>query len=89
MANLTVANNSSSPVNNWTLAFTLPSGQTITSSWNATLSGTSGALTAKGPSWATTIAANGSVQFGFQGTYTGVFAKPASFTLNGTACSGP
>src|SRR6185369_8690032 len=41
-ANVTVANTGSTAVNGWTLGFTLPSGQAITSSWNATLTGSSG-----------------------------------------------
>jgi endoglucanase len=86
-ANVTVANRGSVPVTNWGLSFTLPSGQAVTSVWNATLTATSGATTARGAAWAADIAANGSASFGFQGTYTGTFTKPSSFTLNGTACS--
>ena len=87
VANVTVANTGSSAINGWTLGFTLPSGQTITSSWNATLTGSSGAVTARNIAYNGTIAANGSQSFGFQGTYTGSFARPGSFTLNGTACA--
>jgi Glycosyl hydrolase family 12/Cellulose binding domain len=84
-ANVTVAN--SAAVNGWTLGFTLPSGQAITSSWNATVTGTSGAVTARNLAWNGGIPAGGSQSFGFQGTYGGSFAAPASFTLNGAACT--
>ena len=86
-ANVTVANTGNSTVDGWTLGFTLPSGQVITSSWNATLTGSSGAVTARNISWNGTIAPNGNQSFGFQGTYTGTYSSPSSFTLNGTACT--
>jgi cellulase/cellobiase CelA1 len=86
-ANVTVANTGSTPVNGWTLGFTLPSGQTITSSWNATLTGSSGAVTARNVTWNGGIPANGSQSFGFQGTYTGSYSSPSAFTLNGAACT--
>jgi hypothetical protein len=86
-ANVTVTNTSSSAVNGWTLGFTLPSGQAITSSWNATITGTSGPITARNISWNGAIPAGGSASFGFQGTYGGSFTTPASFTLNGTTCT--
>jgi hypothetical protein len=85
-ANVTVANTGTAAVNGWTLGFTLPSGQAITSSWNAALTGTSGAVTARNIAWNGAIPAGGSTSFGFQGTYGGSFARPASFTLNGATC---
>jgi len=87
VANVTVANTGSSAVNGWALDFTLPSGQAITNSWGATLSGSSGAVTARNLAWNGSLPANGSQTFGFQGTYSGTFAAPSTFTLNGTACA--
>jgi len=86
-ANVTVANTGSGAINGWNLGFTLPSGQTITSSWNATLTGSSGAITARNVSWNGSIAPGANTSFGFQGTYSGSFANPPSFTLNGSACT--
>ena len=86
-ANLTVANTGSSPINGWTLGFTLPAGQTITSSWNAGLTGSSGAITARNVTWNGAIPAGGNTTFGFQGTFTGGFASPSAFTLNGSTCT--
>jgi len=86
-ANVTVANTGSSAVNNWRVGFNLPSGQTITSAWNATVSPSSGSVTASSLSYNAQIPAGGSQSFGFQGTYSGSFAQPTGFTLNGTACS--
>ncbi|WP_236718179.1 cellulose binding domain-containing protein [Actinoplanes sp. TFC3] len=86
-ANVTVANTGTSAVNGWTLGFTLPSGQAITSSWNAGLTGSSGAITARNVAFNATIPAGSSQSFGFQGTYSGTFATPAAFTLNGAPCT--
>jgi hypothetical protein len=86
-ANLTVANTGTAPVNGWQLAFTLPAGQAITSSWNVALTGASGAVTARNVAYNAGIPAGGSTSFGFQGTYSGSFAGPSAFALNGSACT--
>jgi len=86
-ANVTVANTGSSTINGWNLGFTLPSGQSVTSSWNANLTGSSGAITASNLAWNGSLAAGGSANFGFQGTYSGSFANPSGFTLNGSTCT--
>ncbi len=80
-------NTGSTTINGWALGFTLPSGQTITSAWNATSRPASGAVTARNMSYNATIAPGASTGFGFQATHTGNTAKPAAFNLNGTACS--
>ncbi|XVV11271.1 GH12 family glycosyl hydrolase domain-containing protein [Actinoplanes sp. CA-131856] len=86
-ANVTVTNTGSTALNGWTLGFTLPSGQTITGSWNATLTGSTGAITARNVAHNGTVAPNASASFGFQATHTGNSGKPAAFTLNGAACT--
>ncbi|MEU4335236.1 cellulose binding domain-containing protein [Micromonospora lupini] len=86
-ASISVANTSSSAVNGWALAFTLPGGQSITGGWNASYSPTSGAVTARNVSYNGTIAPNTSVDIGFQATHTGNAGKPSAFTLNGAACT--
>ncbi|GII25993.1 extracellular catalytic domain type 1 short-chain-length polyhydroxyalkanoate depolymerase [Planosporangium mesophilum] len=86
-ASISIANTGSSTINGWSLVFTLPGGQTITSGWNATYSPTSGQVTARNVSYNGTIAPGGSVGIGFQATHTGNAGGPTSFTLNGQACS--
>lgn len=86
-ADVAVTNTGSSPVDGWKLAFTLPSGQRITNAWNATVSPASGAVTATNASHNASIAPGGQVSFGFQGSYSGSFAKPSAFSLNGTSCT--
>ena len=86
-ASVTITNTSTTAVNGWNLAFTLPSGQTITGGWNATYSPTSGAVTARNVSYNPVIAPGGSVDIGFQATHTGNSGKPGSFALNGSPCT--
>ena len=86
-SDVTVTNTGSSPVDGWKLAFTLPAGQRITSSWSANISPSSGAVTAGGMAYNASIAPGGQVSFGFQGTYGGTFTKPSGFSLNGTSCT--
>jgi acetylxylan esterase len=84
---ISVTNTGGTAINGWTLAFTLPSGQTITSGWNASYSPASGAVTARNVSYNGAIAPNASVGIGFQATHTGNTGRPPSFTLNGSACT--
>jgi acetylxylan esterase len=85
---LTIANGGGAAINGWSLAFTLPSGQTITSSWNTTVTPASGSVTATNVGFNATIPAGGSVSgMGFQATHTGNTGKPAAVTLNGSACT--
>ncbi|MEU1249776.1 extracellular catalytic domain type 1 short-chain-length polyhydroxyalkanoate depolymerase [Micromonospora arida] len=85
--NITITNTGTGAVNGWSLVFTLPSGQTITSGWNATYSPNSGQVTARNVAYNGGIPANGSVTIGFQATHTGNNARPSSFTLNGASCT--
>ncbi|MFC6023380.1 cellulose binding domain-containing protein [Plantactinospora solaniradicis] len=84
---ITITNTSTTAVNGWSLVFALPSGQSITSSWNASYSPASGQVTARNVSYNAAIAPNASINIGFQATHTGNTARPTSFTLNGAACA--
>jgi acetylxylan esterase len=86
-ASVTVTNAGTTTVNGWTLGFTLPSGQTVTSAWNATVAPASGAVTARNLSYNAAIPPGGSTSFGFQANHSGNTGKPAAFTLNGSACT--
>jgi len=87
-ANLTIANNSTTAVNGWSLVFTLASGQVLQQpGWNASYSPTSGQVTAKNLSYNAVIGVNGTTSLGFNANHTGNTARPTSFTLNGRACT--
>ncbi|MFI6230866.1 PHB depolymerase family esterase [Micromonospora echinospora] len=84
--NVTIANTGTSAVDGWSLVFTLPGGQRITSGWNASYAPTSGQVTARNVSHNAVIGVGGSTTIGFQATHTGNAAPPVAFTLNGAAC---
>jgi cellulase/cellobiase CelA1 len=84
---VTITNGSSAAISTWKLQWTFGGNQNITSYWNAAVTQSGQAVTATNPSYGATIPAGGSLQFGFQGTYSGTNAVPAQFTLNGTACA--
>jgi hypothetical protein len=85
--NVTVTNTGASAVNGWTLAFSFPGDQHVTSAWNATVTQSGAAVTATNTSFNGTIAPGGNASFGFQGTWTSSNANPTGYTLNGTACT--
>jgi poly(hydroxyalkanoate) depolymerase family esterase len=85
--NITITNTGTSALNGWSLVFTLPGGQSITSGWNASYSPTSGQVTARNVTYNAAIPANGSVTIGFQATHTGNTARPSLFSLNGASCT--
>jgi hypothetical protein len=82
-----LVNTGPAPVDGWSLAFTLPAGQSITGGWNATYSPASGQVTATNLSYNGTLAPGAATDIGFQATHTGNTAKPAAFTLNGAPCT--
>ncbi|WP_219508321.1 extracellular catalytic domain type 1 short-chain-length polyhydroxyalkanoate depolymerase [Nonomuraea ceibae] len=84
---VTITNTGSTPVSAWSLAFTLPQGQSVTGAWNATLSPSSGQVTARNVAYNGAIAPGASASFGFQATHSGDTAEPAAFTLNGSPCA--
>ncbi|MFF4129917.1 cellulose binding domain-containing protein [Microbispora rosea] len=86
-AAISITNTGTSTIDGWTLSFTLPSGQSITSGWNATYSPSSGQVSARNVSYNGTIAPGATVDIGFQATHTGNTAKPTAFTLNGVPCT--
>ncbi|MUL44054.1 PHB depolymerase family esterase [Streptomonospora sp. PA3] len=84
---VTIANTGTAPVEDWSLEFTLPQGQAITSGWNATYSPQSGAVTAEAMPYNSMIAPGASIDIGFQATHTGNTDSPDSFRFNGAVCT--
>ncbi|HEX9536585.1 MAG TPA: cellulose binding domain-containing protein [Streptosporangiaceae bacterium] len=81
-----MTNTGSSPVNGWTLAWTFPGDQKISSLWNGTYSQSGESVRVANASYNGTIPARGTVTVGFTGTFTSNNTAPSSFTLNGAAC---
>jgi O-glycosyl hydrolase len=87
VANVTVTNTGTSAINGWTLKFTFPGDQHITSAWNGTATQSGENVTITNVSYNGTIAPGGNTALGFQGTWTNSDAVPTAFTLNGATCT--
>jgi hypothetical protein len=83
-----VVTNLGDAINGWKLTWTFPAGQTVTHMWTASSAQSGSSVTATNMSYNATIATGGSVEFGFNGSWTGSNPAPASFSLNGTTCTG-
>jgi hypothetical protein len=86
-ANVTVTNTGTAAVNGWTLTWSFPGDQKITSAWNATVTQSGSGVTATNAAYNGTIVPGGNAQFGVQGTWSGNDTSPTAFTLDGTACN--
>ncbi|MGC4837701.1 non-reducing end alpha-L-arabinofuranosidase family hydrolase [Micromonospora vinacea] len=76
------------PLSSWTLTWSYGAGQTVTQSWNTSLTQSGAAVTAKNVGYNGAVPTNGTVSFGFNGSWTGSNPDPTSFALNGVACTG-
>ncbi|MEU0877224.1 lytic polysaccharide monooxygenase [Lentzea sp. NPDC005914] len=86
-ANVKITNSGPSAISAWQLVWDFPAGQTLTQAWSSTITVANGKATAKGASYNADVPAGGSVNFGFNVSTTGAVTDPASFTLNGSACT--
>ncbi|WP_033438075.1 cellulase family glycosylhydrolase [Saccharothrix sp. NRRL B-16314] len=82
-----IANTGTTAVNGWTLRWTWAGGQTVSQSWGASTSQSAATLSATNVSYTGNIPVNGSVSFGFIGSWNGTNPVPTSFTLNGASCA--
>ncbi|WP_422748564.1 non-reducing end alpha-L-arabinofuranosidase family hydrolase [Micromonospora sp. WMMD1219] len=86
-ANVTVTN-LGDPVSSWTLTWSFGAGQTVTQSWNTSLTQSGAAVTARNVDYNGSIPTNGTTSFGFNGSWTSSNPVPTSFALNGVTCTG-
>ncbi|MEU3556963.1 cellulase family glycosylhydrolase [Streptomyces fragilis] len=84
---IVVRNTTGAAVSNWKLAFSFADGQKISNMWGGTVAQSGAAVTVTPASYTTTIAAGGSVTLGFLASKGSANTAPATFTLNGAACS--
>ncbi|WP_426502361.1 arabinofuranosidase catalytic domain-containing protein [Dactylosporangium sp. McL0621] len=75
-------------VNGWRLTWSFTAGQSITQLWNGTAAQSGSAVTVTNVSYNAAIATGATVNFGFNGSWTGSNPAPASFALNGVTCTG-
>lgn len=83
IARFAIANPSTAPLTDWKLEFDLPAGETVSHTWNSTLtqSGTHYVLTPA--NWNRIIAPGGSATGGLRGVLTGSYSPPSNCVLNG------
>ncbi|EDY60086.1 MULTISPECIES: glycoside hydrolase family 6 protein [Streptomyces] len=85
-AAVTITNNTTAK-SSWSLKWAYAGNQKVTNFWNSKISQSGTAVTAANESYNGTLATGGSVSFGFQGSYSGTNAVPATFTLDGVTCN--
>jgi cellulose 1,4-beta-cellobiosidase len=86
--NVTVTNLGDPITGGWHLDWAFAGNQRITQGWSATIAQNGQNVIATNPSWAASLGTNASANFGFNAEYSGTNATPASFSLNGVACTG-
>jgi endo-1,4-beta-xylanase len=86
-AQVIIANTGTTAINGWSLTFTWPGDQKITSNFNGGFSQSGANATLTNASYNGTIAPGASITDGFQGSWTSNDSSPASFSVNGTAWS--
>jgi endo-1,4-beta-xylanase len=87
VASVTIGNTGTGAINGWTLKWSFPGGQTLSSSWSGTFTQSGSQVTVTNLDWNKAIAPGASTGIGFTGAYSGSNPAPTSFTLNGAACS--
>ncbi|MEU0581805.1 cellulase family glycosylhydrolase [Streptomyces griseoincarnatus] len=82
-----VRNTGSTAVDGWTLRWTFPASQRITSLWGGTVTQSGSEVSVAAAPYTATIPPSGSVALGFTGTRPGANSSPTVFLLNGAECS--
>ncbi len=85
-AQVTIGNTGTTTINGWSLTFTFPGDQKITSNFNGGFSQSGENATLTNASYNGTITPGSSITDGFQGSWTSNDTNPSSFSVNGTAC---
>ncbi len=85
--NITITNTGSATINGWTLQFTFPGGQQVTSGWNGQFSQQGNQETVQNASYNGQLAPGATATPGFNASWSGSNPSPTSFTLNGATCS--
>ncbi|HEV2635447.1 MAG TPA: cellulose binding domain-containing protein [Actinocrinis sp.] len=84
----TITNNLTVDLPTWSLVFSLPANEKITSVWDGTDTASGSTYTVSPASYDADIAPGASVVIGFDGSYSGTYADPATCALNQDPCNG-
>ena len=74
--------------NGWRLEWDFAGNQRVTQGWSGSFAQSGQHVTVTNQSWNSSLGNNASVSLGFNAEYSGTNANPASFSLNGTVCTG-
>ncbi|MBP5871005.1 glycoside hydrolase family 6 protein [Streptomyces scabiei] len=85
-AAVTITNNGAAK-SSWAAKWSYAGNQQVTNGWNSRITQSGSSVTAANESYNGTLATGGSVSFGFQASYSGSNALPATFTLDGVTCN--
>jgi len=85
-AQVVIKNTGTTTINGWSLTFTFPGDQKISSNFNGGFSQAGENATLTNASYNGTITAGSSITDGFQGSWTSNDTNPTSFAINGTTC---
>ncbi|MFL4907827.1 cellulose binding domain-containing protein [Streptomyces sp. MMS24-I2-30] len=83
----TVTVTTAEALSDWRVAWSFRDGQQVSQMWNARISQQGSRVTANATDYDASVAAHGSLSFGFLGTWHGRNSAPYAFTLNGAACA--
>jgi cellulase/cellobiase CelA1 len=86
VVNVTVTNRGPA-LTGWTLSWTFTGNQRVTNFWQTRLTQTGTTVNAANETYNANLGTNGSVTFGFQGTYSGSNPRPTDFRLGQTPCT--
>ncbi|OWV04826.1 cellulose-binding protein [Micromonospora wenchangensis] len=86
-ANVTLTN-LGDPISSWAATWSFTAGQRVDQGWNATFSQSGSTVNAANADYNGAVGTNGTVTFGFNGTWTGSNPTPTGFAVNGVACGG-
>ncbi|MFG2971548.1 glycosyl hydrolase family 18 protein [Streptomyces sp. NPDC048331] len=80
-----VKNTGTTSLSSWTVEWDYPAGTSVTSAWDATVTGSGTHWTAKNLGWNGTLAPGATASFGFNGSGGGA---PSGCKINGASCDG-
>jgi hypothetical protein len=84
----TITNAGTAVTTGWSLAFTLPSGTTLTSLWDGSYTDRGGRVTVTNEAWDAKLNPGDTVTIGFETHAAGTAGAPAGCAIDGTACTG-
>lgn len=82
IAHFTITNSSTAPLTDWRLEFDLPAGESVSHTWNSTITQSGTHYVLSPANWNRSIAPGGSATGGFRGVLTGSYSPPSNCVLN-------